>query len=119
MASFPLLNSGSVTQYPSSFATGQAVQVIQFLDGSDQRFLNQGRQLRRWEVNLSLLTDAEIFAIEDFFNNQSGDYSVFSFPDPLTGTDVLNCRLGGPELALEFNNVNSSSTSLWVIETNG
>jgi hypothetical protein len=119
MATFPLLRSGAVAQYPSSIGTGQGVQIIQFLDGLEQRFLNQGRQLRRWGINLSLLSDSELRALEEFFTSQSGDYSTFSFPDPVSGTEILNCRFGGPELTADFIGVNSNAVSFWIIETNG
>ena len=119
MASFPILNSGAVTQYPSLLGTGQAVQVIRFLDGEEQRFINQGRQFRRWQVNLRQLTDREMFGLQIFFEGQLGDYSTFSFPDPISGKEVLNCRLGDPEFTVEFGDINSSAASFWVIETNG
>lgn len=119
MATFPLLNTGAVTQYPMTIGNGQAVQVVRFLDGSEQRFLNQGRQFRRWQINLTQLSEREMFAIEDFFEQQSGSYSLFSFPDPYTQRDVLNCRLGNADFEMELSNINSAATSFWVIETNG
>ena len=119
MATFPLLNTGAVTQYPMRVETGQAVQAVRFLDGSEQRFLNQGRQFRRWEINLTQLSESEIYAIEDFFEQQSGDYSLFVFPDPSTQQNVLNCRLANAEFAMQISGLNSATTNFWVIETNG
>ena len=60
-----------------------------------------------------------MFALESFFENQSGEYSTFSFTDPVSGQEVLNCRMADPGLTAEFNDINSSAASLWVIETNG
>ena len=57
--------------------------------------------------------------MEDFFEEQSADYSTFSFPDPIGGTEVLNCRLGDSDFTLELSDVNCGFTSFWVIETNG
>jgi hypothetical protein len=119
MASFPILSSGSVTQYPAPLMSGQATQVIRFLDGSDQRYLLQGKKLRSWEIRLDLLNETEIQVIESFFASQQGDYSTFTFPDPFTGGLVPNCRLGAPGLVSEYVGVNVSSTSFWVIETHG
>ena len=119
MTTFPLLNSGAVTQYPMTVGSGQTVKILRFLDNSEQRFLNQGRQFRRWQINLSQLTEGELFALEDFFEAQSADYSIFSFPDPFTGTEVPNCRLGDSDFMLELADVNCGLTSFWVIETNG
>ena len=117
MSTFPLLSSGAVTQYPAPQTSGQAVQVIRFIDGSDQRYLMQGRSFRQWEIQLNLLTDAELEELEAFFAAQQGDYSPFIFPDPITGANIQNCRFGNPSLVTEYDGVNASSTSFWVIET--
>jgi hypothetical protein len=118
MATFPILSSGAITQYPSPLTTGQAAQVIRFLDGSDQRYLGQGRMLRSWEIRLNLLNEMEIQLIEAFFTSQQGEYSPFTFPDPFTGSDVPNCRLGVAGLISEYMGVDANSTSFWVLETN-
>lgn len=119
MATFPMLSTGSVTQYPTTVTNGQGVEVVRFLDGSDQRFLSQGRTFRQWQIRLELLNDSEIAQIEAFFVAQSGDYSVFTFPDPISGTDVSNCRLAAPGLVTEYTGADISSTSFWVMETDG
>lgn len=119
MTTFPLLSSGAVTQYPTPQTTGQAAQVIRFIDGSDQRYLAQGRSLRQWEIQLNLLTDSELHELESFFAAQQGDYMPFTFPDPISGADVPNCRFGNPSLLTGYDGVNVNSTSFWVIETNG
>jgi hypothetical protein len=115
---FPTLSSGAVTQYPSALTTGQAAQVIRFLDGSDQRYLAQGKMLRSWEIRLNLLNEMEIQLIEAFFTSQQGDYSPFIFPDPFTGSNVPNCRLGAAGFASEYLGIDANSTSFWVLETN-
>jgi hypothetical protein len=119
MAQFPILRTGAVMQYPASFVTGQGAQVIRFMDGTDQRYLTQAKALRQWEIRLDLLTDDELYQLELFFQAQGGDYSTFTFPDPFSGTDVPNCRLGAPQLPSEYVATNVSSTSIWVIETYG
>lgn len=117
MAKFPILSSGAVTQYPTPLTTGQAAQVIRFLDGSDQRYLAQGKMLRSWEIRLNLLSEMEMQLIEAFFTSQQGDYSPFIFPDPLTRSNVPNCRLGAAGLISEYVGVDANSTSFWVLET--
>lgn len=119
MATFPILSSGAIAQYPTPLKTGQAAQVIRFLDGSDQRYLAQGKMLRSWEIQLDLLNEAEIQRVEEFFTEQQGDYSPFTFPDPFTGSNVPNCRLGTAGLVTDYLGVDASSTSFWVIETHG
>lgn len=119
MAAFPVLQSGAVMQYPAPVTAGQGSQAIRFLDGTDQRYLTQGLQLRQWEIRLELLDDREIQQLEAFFSAQSGDYGLFDFPDPFSGTAVPNCRFGGAELTAEYAATGAHSASLWVIETYG
>jgi len=119
MATFPLLNSGAVMQYPAPLTFSRPAQVIRFLDGSDQRFSARGGALRSWQIKLSLLNDAEIAQIEAFFQAQSGEYSLFDFPDPFSGASVPNCQLGAPGLAMVHQETDVNSTSFWVVETNG
>ena len=118
-AFFPLLSSGAVTQYPTGLTTGQGARVIRFLDGSDQRYLMQASALRQWEIRLDLLNETEIQQVEGFFTESHGDYSPFTFPDPISGTNVPSCRLAAPGLVSEYVGVDNSSTSFWVIETYG
>ena len=49
MANFPLLSSGAVVQYPTPLVVGRQAHVIQFVDGSDQRFAARGVRLRSWQ----------------------------------------------------------------------
>lgn len=119
MANFPVLSSGAVMQYPAVIANGQGAQVIRFLDATDQRYLAQPRALRQWQIRLDLLNENEIQQLEAFFIAQSGDYSAFDFPDPFSGTSVPNCLFAAPGFVSEYVGVDVSSTSFWVIETNG
>jgi hypothetical protein len=119
MAGFPVLNSGAVAQYPAPLTSGQGAQVIRFIDGSDQRYVTQGRALRQWEIRLDLLNDDEIQQMEAFFLAQNADYATFTFPDPFSLTAVPNCRFGSPQLTTEYVATAVSSTSIWVIETYG
>jgi hypothetical protein len=118
MATFPVLSSGAVMQYPASLALSRPAQVIRFIDGTDQRFIARGKEFRRWQIKLDLLNELEIEQVEAFFQAQAGEYSTFDFPDPFSGTSIPNCRLGGPGLPIDYEGVDVSSTSFWVIETN-
>ncbi|HZS55931.1 MAG TPA: hypothetical protein VFA65_16130 [Bryobacteraceae bacterium] len=118
MNTFPAITSDAVTQYPAAIEYSQGVQVIQFLDGSDQRYLLQPRMLRMWRINLTLLNEDEIQKIESFFAAQQGMYSPFVFADPFTETNVNNCRFAAPELVTSYIDVDNASASCWVIQTN-
>ncbi len=119
MAAFPILSSGAVTQYPTGLTSGQGARVIRFLDGSDQRYLTRPKMLRQWEIHLDLLNETETQQLEAFFTDVRGDFSPFTFPDPISGTNVPSCRLAAPGLISEYVGVDNSSTSFWVIETYG
>jgi hypothetical protein len=119
MNTFPALSSSAVTQYPATVQYSQGVQVIEFLDGLDQRYLLQPKLLRMWRIDLAQLTEDEIQRLEAFFANEQGMYSSFLFPDPITGTTVSNCRFASPTLLTSYLGVDNASTSCWVIETNG
>lgn len=117
MADFPILSTGAITQYPLTYMSGQNAQVIRFLDGTDQRYLTQGRSLRQWQIRLDLLNETEIQQIEEFFIDVKGDYSRFNFPDPVSGSYVANCQLAAPGLVTEYLGVDDGATTFWVIET--
>ncbi len=119
MASFPLLSSGAISQYPTEIYRGQSIGVIRFLDGSDQRYVQTARRLRRWRIDLTLLSNEEICALETFFGEQKGMFSPFTFKDPASNTQVQNCRLANTALTTEYLGLNANSTSFWIVETNG
>jgi len=116
---FPRLSSGAVAQYGSPMGSVWPAQVIRFLDGTDQRFLSSDSPLRRWLIDLRLLNESEVAAVEAFFNAVSGEFLLFIFPDPISGVGVPNCRVGAPELISEYQGVDIAATSIWVVETNG
>jgi hypothetical protein len=119
MPTFPLLKTGAVVQYPSGSVTGQASQVIRFLDGTDQRFMLQGRSLRAWQVHLNMLDEDELEALAQFFESQLGAYSSFVFPDPYTGAEVPSCRFGDDSFTTTLHGNDDGETSFWVLETYG
>ena len=119
MATFPSLSSGAVTQYPTTITSGRGVQVIRFLDGSDQRYLSRGKALRQWKIRFDQLNETETAALEAFFVAQQGDFSSFIFPDPISGTNVPNCRFAASGLMSEYAGIDTSSAELVVVETNG
>src|SRR5882724_8881871 len=119
MATFPVLSSNAVLQYPAPLARVRAGRVIRFIDGSDQRFIALGKTLRSWQVKLNLLNEQELEQIELFFRARDGEYSIFDFPDPFSGMSVPNCRFGAPALATAYDSTDVGAASFWVVETNG
>ena len=119
MSIFPPISSGAVTQYPATVQYSQSAQVIEYLDGSQQRYLLQPRMFRAWRINLTQLSEDEIQNVETFFAAQLGTYSTFTFPDPFTGKNVQNCRYVSSFLTTTYVDVDDAEASFWVIETNG
>lgn len=102
MATLPLLRTGAVMQYPAVKETRFATGIVRFLDGSEQRYRDYARPLRRWVVRLDLLDEAELAALEDFFVEQDGPFESFAFVDPADGQAYPDCSLEGDEMETEF-----------------
>ena len=93
MATFPVLKTGAVAQYPLGFGVRYATQAVRFLDGSQQHYRLMGNGLRRWTINLDLLDEQELGAVIAFVEQQGS--AMFAFTDPLTGSSVPKCVLAG------------------------
>ncbi len=119
MLQFPTLSTGAVAQYPLPVSYTLPVEIIRFIDGTDQRFMGRGKTLRAWHVQLQYLNDAEAYLVEQFFEALGGQYSMFAFPDPYSGTTVPNCVMGETTLITDYLATDLSSASFWVMETNG
>lgn len=93
MATFPVLRTGAVAQFPLKRNVRFKTDVVRFLDGSKQRFPLAGAGLRRWVIRLELLDHQELETVIAFVEQQES--SPFAFVDPLTGTSAPNCLLAG------------------------
>lgn len=100
--SFPALKTGAVAQYPSDRAVQASAQVFRFLDGSEQRFLAFGAPLHKWRIQLNLLDERELIALEQFFASQAGRSGSFTFTDPWDGTVYANCSFDEDAFASEL-----------------
>jgi len=101
MNTFPTLNTGAVVQYPTKSAVSFSTQVLQFVDGSEQRFPGYAASLRQWTVQLDQLNEDEMSQLYDFFTNLTGPAGSFSFTDPSTGIVYPDCSFGEDEFSME------------------
>lgn len=101
MASFPLLKTGAVAQYPSERQLRFNTQVLEFIDGSEQRFRDYTKGLRRWVIRLDQLDAGELQAVVNFFDAVS-PIDRFSFDDPWDGKTYGDCSIDDGELVTEF-----------------
>lgn len=116
MATFPVLQSGAVAQYPLERQVRTATHVVRFLDGSEQKYRGLAGPLHAWRVRLDLLSDVERDAIDAFFAAQQGEAQTFAFTDPWDGVVYPNCRLGaGTIVNLELKEM-QSRTAIEILE---
>ncbi len=115
MATFPtLLKTGAIAQYPLSRVVSISTQTVQFLDGSQQTYQLSGAGLRRWELKLDLLDEAEVSAVIAFAE-QIGT-ATFSFTNPVTGEVAVKCVISGETLATSLVNELNGTARLGIQE---
>lgn len=115
-ATFPLLKTGAVAQYPATKATQYASTVVRFLDGTDQRYRAYTPALRRWSIQLNLLDDGELQTLAQFFASQQGQFGTFAFVDPWTQATYANCSFAGDTMAYQLEDTTCGSLSLVIVE---
>lgn len=99
MDSFPILSTGAVLQYPASKSLRFSTQIVRFIDGSEQRFSDYPKVLRRWTVALDRLSETEMNKFREFFRIRNGAAGQFSFTDPWDGALYPNCSLENDQMA--------------------
>jgi hypothetical protein len=63
-----------------------------------------------------MLDDAELGALDYFFNTQQGRFETFSFVDPWTQVTIPSCSMEQDSLDYELSGEMRGSTSLVVVE---
>lgn len=118
MASFPVLSTGAVAQYPLSFRTTFQTEILKFVDGSEQRYANQATPVRSWVIQLDRLNEGELAALRQFYRLQGGLTGTFGFTDPASGTVYANCRFDQSSAAGDLKDVSDGAITL-VIRASG
>ena len=111
---FPLLKTGAVMQYPAKRILRFKTDTIRFLDGSEQRFRDNPSVLHQWTIQLDLLDESELAALDAFFVSDQGRFGNFSFTDPWDGTVYPNCSLGGDTFGFQLRGEMQGKTKLTV-----
>jgi hypothetical protein len=114
MATFPVLKTGAVAQYPLDFGVRFSTQAVRFMDGSQQKFRLIGVGLRRWTVKLDLLDEEELGAVIAFVEQQLS--ATFAFTDPLTGASAATCIISGQKFDATMNLKMSGQTTVVIEE---
>lgn len=89
-------------QYPAERKTRFSTFVTRFLDGSEQRCPERKQPLYVWVIQLNLLSDDEMFRLQEFFMDQEGSAGMFRFVDPWDGTDYDDCICAEPSFRWEW-----------------
>ena len=116
MPTFPTLRTGVVAQYPATRRMRFQNQVMRFVDGSEQRYRDGGKPLRRWEIALDLLDEGEIATLENFFSAVSGLYGTFAFTDPWDGQEYSTCSFESDWLEITLQGEMRGTTRLTICE---
>lgn len=102
MLNFPLLKTGAAMQYPAELSVRYATQVLQYVDGSEQRYRDSGTPQRQWIVRLDLLDEQELSAIEHLFVAAQGMIGSFAFTDPYDGVEYTDCSFALPQIESRY-----------------
>ena len=97
---FPTLRTSAFAQYPATRSIRFQNQVVQFVDGSAQRYRDSSGALRQWQIRLDLLDESEMATIDEFFTDNQGAFGSFAFTDPWDGHVYANCSFVNGDLAL-------------------
>ncbi len=116
MATFPLLKTTAVMQYPATKEARFHNQALRFVDGGEQRYRDGGAPLHAWTILLSELDDSEMAAMEGFFAANQGQLTSFAFTDPWSGTVYENCTLTSGELHMEWAGEGRGKTTVTIAE---
>lgn len=119
MATFPVLKTEAVAQYPVSKAIQFKNQVLRFVDGVEQRYRDSAGPLHRWVIQLNELEESELEALEAFFTANQGRFASFTFTDPWDGTQYSNCSLESDEIDLMSMEEMRGTTTVVVVENRG
>ncbi len=115
MATFPKLKTTAIAQYPLTRREHFQNQTVRFVDGSQQRYRDSGSANLEWEIQLSLLDESELAAIEEFFLSTQGAFGAFSFTDPWDGQVYDNCSIAADDLTVLTAAEMRGSTKLTVV----
>ena len=119
MATFPLLKTGAVLQYPATKSLRFQNQTLRFVDGTEQRYRDSAGALRHWTIQLKELDESEMAVLEQFLEDNQGRLGNFAFTDPWDGKTYENCSLEIDSLTVEAVAEMRGSTSLKIAENRG
>ncbi len=91
-------------------------EVIEFIDGGEQRYRQRGAPGKRWVIRLELLDETELSQLAEFFNAAQGRAGSFEFRDPWTGAVHADCSLEIDDLDVDLAGEMRAATALLIRE---
>jgi hypothetical protein len=119
MATFPILKTNAVAQYPAGRTIQFQNQALRFLDGVEQRYRDSAGPRHRWVIQLNELDEGEMADLEAFFTTNQGRFASFAFTDPWDGTQYSNCSVESDEMDLTAMGEMRGKTSVVIVENRG
>ena len=116
---FPKLRTNALAQYPATRSIQFENQVLQFVDGTAQRYRDSSSTLLQWQIRLDLLDEREMAAIEQFLQDNQGAFGSFAFTDPWDQQVYPNCSFANGDLALTSVSEQQGQTTLTVRQNRG
>ena len=116
MATFPILKTGAVTQYPAKVTIRYSNRLIHYIDGAEQRYRDYPAPLHQWLIRLDLLDEAEMKAFEEFFVEEEGQFGSFAFVDPKDNVTYPDCSLMIDDCDFTMDGERRGKTSMLVQE---
>jgi phage-related protein len=93
----------------------QTIDTVSFVDGSEQRCAATAA-LHEWTIQLDLIDEQELNALETFIKQQQGETGNFAFTDPVDGVQYSNCSLSFEVLSETFHAPGRVATVLIIRE---
>ena len=94
MLIYPQLTTGALSQFPVARQRKARTIANATADGSSVKLGDSGGASTEWQLNYAGLSDAELAAMEQFFQAAEGSLNGFTFVDPtanlLAWSEVLN-----------------------------
>jgi hypothetical protein len=116
MATFPILKTGAIMQYPATATIRFFNRSLRFVDGAEQYYRDYRTPLHEWVIRLDLLDESELKGLEQFFTDQQGQFGSFTFTDPKDNVTYSDCSLVIDDLAFSMNGEKRGKTTVIVRE---
>lgn len=97
MASFPTISSGVVTRYPLTRASVARTKVIEFVDNTEQRYID-GTPSDKFRLQFDRLATADMLTLQTFYSSTKGAFdqtwSITIGPDT-----IISCFFDADEFS--------------------